>query len=168
LRVLYVYRHAKSSRADLTLQDHARPLNDRGRRESALMAEHAKQIGLSVDLVWSSSSLRARQTLEPMLPVLAKSKIGYEDWLYSADTDDIIEHLRAVPAGVGSVMLVGHNPTLQELVLELAVEGKALARVGEKLATGSLAMLELPIDDWADVRRHAANLSHYIEPKQLT
>ena len=166
MHVLYVYRHAKASRDDPTLEDHARPLTDRGAADAEHMAKNAKQLGIKPQLIWCSTAKRARQTLDPMLPELKKATVEHVDWLYDAGPDEIIRELCDVDDSVDSVMVVGHNPTFQELAVELAAGGDRLAALREKMATGSIAVIELP-DSWAKVKPQSGQLAAYIEPKQL-
>ena len=83
---------------------------------AAWLGEH----GVRPQLVLCSTAVRARQTLERVLPALGDPEVVYEDGLYHVPADLLLERLRALPDRVGQAMLVGHNPGLQELALELA------------------------------------------------
>lgn len=144
-RLLYVLRHAKSSWDDPGLDDRDRPLARRGRRDARRLARFLSSERITPDLVLCSSSLRTRETLAALLPSLeGEVQLLVEDALYGADARTLLQRLRAVPEAVPSVMLIGHNPGLHELVLELAEPGRERDRLREKLPTAALATLEVP------------------------
>lgn len=123
---LYVLRHAKSSWAAPGLTDHERPLNARGERAAALVGAWLAQRGIAPDLVLCSTARRALQTLEGIRPWLPDAiAVSIEDDLYLAAPERWIERLRAVDDAVDTVLLVGHNPGLEELVQALADGGDA-------------------------------------------
>ena len=121
MKRLYLLRHAKSSWDDPTLADHDRPLAPRGRRAAKVMAEHLGRKGIAPELVLCSPSRRTRQTLKRLVPALGKSAdVQIEFPLYAAPEADLLEVLHEVPDEVESVMLIGHNPGIQDLGLSLA------------------------------------------------
>jgi phosphohistidine phosphatase len=155
---LFILRHAKSSWDDPGLADHERPLAPRGRRAVEAIAAHVKAEGITPELVLCSSS---RRTGEHVI----------ESDLYGADCLDVLERLHRVPEEIGSVMLVGHNPTLQALVLRLAdgdgaTDGSGLADVRRKFPTGALATLTFG-GTWKELSPHSARLVAYVRPKSL-
>jgi phosphohistidine phosphatase len=130
VRHLYLLRHAKSNWDDPSMDDHDRPLAPRGRKAMRAMARHIRKADVRPELILCSSAARARQTLDRVLPALPDTTpFEVEDALYTFDADDLLARLRRVPATVGSVMVVGHNPALQDLTLRLATEGQTLERV---------------------------------------
>src|SRR5690348_13288349 len=124
-RSLFVLRHAKSSWDDAALADHERPLAPRGRRAAERIAEHLSRTHVEPELVLCSTATRARQTLDLVRPALGSPKVSLEDELYGASAGGLGARLRRVPDDVESVLLVGHNPGLQDLVLELASAGES-------------------------------------------
>jgi phosphohistidine phosphatase len=116
-RRLYLLRHAKSSWDDAMISDHARPLTARGRRSLELLSGYIVDHELEPDLILCSTARRARDTLAG-LP-LDQTKAHVEAPLYSAHTDDLIERLGVVDPAIRSVMVIGHNPALQMLILRL-------------------------------------------------
>jgi phosphohistidine phosphatase len=168
MRTLYLLRHAKSSWADETLPDRLRPLAPRGRRDAKRIAEHMREHGIEPKLVLCSSAERTRETLEFVRPSLgAESTVSLDDGLYAASSDALLERLRAAPEQVASVMLIGHNPGLQDLALRLASAGRDLERLEAKFPTAALATLELAGKSWGDLSRGDAVLAAYVVPKQL-
>ena len=124
MKRLYLLRHAKSSWDDPTLADHDRPLAPRGRRAAKVIAEHLGREGIAPELVLCSPSRRTRQTLTRIAPGLGKSAdVQIKPELYAASAADLLEVLHEVPDEVESVMLIGHNPGIQDLALSLAGAG---------------------------------------------
>ncbi len=159
-------RHAKSSWDDPDLADHDRPLAARGRRASKLIAEHLRSHTITPTLVLCSSAARTRQTLERIEPVLGAPQTLIEDRLYGATAEDLLVRLREVPGGTESVLLIGHQPALQGLALDLAGDGAEVARMRAKFPTAALATL-LFVGDWSELRPGCAEAVEYVKPKEL-
>ena len=165
---LFVLRHAKSSWDDPAVADHDRPLAARGWRAVNSLAQHVSTAGIEPALVLCSSSLRTRETLDAL--GLGGEHVIEPD-LYGASCEEVLERLHRVPEEVESVMLVGHNPTLQALVLRLAApddgtDGASLAEVRRKFPTAALATLTFE-DAWAELSPGSARLVAYKRPKSL-
>lgn len=163
MKRLHILRHAKSSWGDPDLADHERPLAPRGEKAAVKIAEHVRAAEIAPGLVLSSTALRARQTLAALLPVLpAEAEIRIQDWLYGAGVGDVLTRLREVNEGVGSVLVVGHNPTLHELALALTCREDAL----ERFPTGALASVALAVP-WVDLAEGTAELEAFVIPREL-
>jgi phosphohistidine phosphatase len=142
MNTLYVLRHAKSSWEDPSLEDRDRPLAARGIKAAHLVSEYFDGRRLTAELVLCSSAVRARQTLEIVIPALAGSHdVRIEDGLYAAGVAGLLDRLRLVDESVRSVLLVGHNPGLQLLALDLVADGEATAvdQLRRKFPTAALA-----------------------------
>ena len=166
---LFILRHAKSSWEDPGLDDHERPLAPRGRRAVSAMAEHIRDGGIEPALVLCSTARRARETLEGVDP--AGERV-IEAELYGASAGDLVDRLRRVREEVPSVMVIGHNPALQMLVLRLAsgATGDAdgpLSQVQRKFPTGALATLALDCA-WSELEADCATLRAFVRPRQLS
>src|SRR5262245_58948257 len=122
---LYLLRHAKSSWKDPDLADHDRPLARRGRRASGAIAAYLRERDIEPELVLCSSARRTRETLERLEPVLGSPAVRIEPELYAAGASALLERLRRVPDAVGSVMLIGHNPGMEDLAIDVARPGPA-------------------------------------------
>src|SRR5436190_4340385 len=129
MKRIYLLRHAKSSWRDEDLADHDRPLAGRGRKAAKAMARHLRHESIQPELVLVSTALRVRQTLERIEPALGRRSVRVEAALYGASARSLLERLRAVPDTVTSVMIIGHNPGLQQLALDLARPGPHVAAV---------------------------------------
>jgi phosphohistidine phosphatase len=172
---LFVLRHAKSSWEDPGLADHDRPLAPRGRRAVQAIAAHVSATGIAPELVLCSSARRTRETLEG---VAVGGEHVIEPALYSASCEEVLERLHQVPDEIGSVMLVGHNPTVQALVIRLAdddgaladddgaSDGSELAEVRRKFPTGAPATLTFN-GPWLELSPRSARLASYVRPKSL-
>ena len=167
-RTLYLLRHAKSSWDDPTLADHDRPLAARGRRAADTIAGHIRAEGIAPELVLCSPALRTRQTLELVSDGFteASAEIVYEPALYGASASELMARLRGVAAEVGSVMLIGHQPALQDLALGLVGAGPGLERLSGKFPTAALATFALT-GPWAELSPGSARLLDIVKPKQL-
>ena len=170
MKLLYLLRHAKSSWDDPALVDHERPLAPRGRRAAARIAEHLSSQGIRPALILCSSSRRTRETLEPVAAVLPDVPTQVEADLYGAGEGTLLERLHRLPGPADSVLLIGHNPGLQDLALALAGGGDAetLARLGAKMPTAALATLSAPVTRWRDLTPGGAALAAFVVPRELS
>jgi phosphohistidine phosphatase len=162
MKTLLVLRHAKSSWNDPARDDHERRLNKRGRRDGPRMGELVREYGLIPDLVISSDAVRARLTAEAMAEAAGYTgEVLLDPHLYLASPADILSVLRTVRENADTVMIVGHNPGLEELVEQLTSEQP-------DLPTGALAQIVLPIVRWRDLEPSTrGRLMGHWRPKEL-
>jgi phosphohistidine phosphatase len=158
---LYLLRHAKSSWDDAGLADHDRPLAKRGRRATKAIARHMSEHDIAPELVLCSTARRTRETFERIAPALGTPAVSYEDELYGAGDSELLERLRKVPDDVSSVMLIGHNPGIEDLASALV--GRAVA---SKFPTAALATLELA-GRWREAAPGRAELIDFVVPRDL-
>jgi phosphohistidine phosphatase len=145
MKTLLILRHAKSSWSDPKLADIDRPLNKRGKRDAPKIGAMLKKNDLVPDLILSSPAVRARKTAEAVAEAASYTgEIEYAEDFYPGDPESYIEVLRALPDVVNSVMVVGHNPGLEELLDTLTGESAALP-------TAALAQVNLPIRTWLEL-----------------
>lgn len=170
MRRLILLRHAKSDRGLLGVPDHARPLNARGkeaaRRIGAYMAKHQ----LVPDQVLCSTAQRTRDTWELVQEAFAKPAAAtFDKRLYDADPEKILVVLRETKPDAHTVMIIGHNPSLQELSTLLIAAGDIdqRAEIQQKLPTGALAVIDFAVDSWADVHAHGGRLDRFVSPRSL-
>jgi phosphohistidine phosphatase len=164
---IHVLRHAKSSWKDPALVDHDRPLAGRGRRAATAMRKHLRAQRIDPDLVLCSTAVRARQTLARIEPALGRQEVKVERALYGATADALMARLRKLPAKCSSVLVIGHNPGLEDLVLELARPSTQRDAVAVKFPTAALATLELDIDGWGELAPGGADLTAFVRPRDL-
>ena len=165
MKRLYLLRHAKSSWDEPGLADRDRPLAPRGRRASKVMSEYLRDEGISPELVLCSPSQRTRETLERI--GIDDSRVRIEDDLYGASAGDLLAVLNRVADDVDSVMLIGHNPGIQDLAIQLAGPGPEIARVRQKFPTAALAALEHD-GTWTQLTPGSAELVAFVKPKELS
>jgi phosphohistidine phosphatase len=167
MKQLYLLRHAKSSWDDSSLDDHDRPLAPRGECAARLIARYVRDKGIRPGLVLCSTALRATQTLEPLRAEIGgDTEVLIERELYGALHDEILNRLRHVPESVGSVLMIGHNPGMEDLALALFGRGPLRLRLEEKFPTAALATLAVSVV-WSQLGRGNAELVDYVTPKDL-
>ncbi|MBO0765566.1 MAG: histidine phosphatase family protein [Hyphomicrobiaceae bacterium] len=167
---LSLLRHAKSSWSDARLRDFERPLNERGESAAPRMAAFMARRGLLPDLVLCSPAVRARQTLRLMLPYFEKApRVAYDDALYLASPGMLLKLIRTAAAPVRHTMVVGHDPGLHMLAVELAGSGcgNDLEALAQKLPTAGLAVIAFHAGAWAEVHRGDGRLKLLMTPKRL-
>jgi phosphohistidine phosphatase len=146
MKTLLILRHCKSSWKHADLADHDRPLKPRGVRDAAVIGEYLLARAVVPDLIITSTAKRARMTADLVAQaggyageILPTSK------LYLAVPSGMLQVLQNVDARYQRVMVVGHNPGLEELLEVLTGEAPALA-------TGGLACVALPVGGWDEIR----------------
>jgi len=162
MKSLLIFRHAKSAWDDPTLDDHDRPLNNRGLKTAPAMGRFLKSQGLLPDKIITSSALRARKTAELFAEQCGYSQeIEIRSEIYNADTQEIIKLLNRYGGSEDRVMVVGHNPTLEELTRSLT--GRL-----ERLPTGTIVHVELPVENWSEFNiKTKGRLLNIWRPKEL-
>jgi len=167
MRCVLLLRHAKSSWKDCGLADHDRPLAPRGRRATKLLREHLRRESVAPAVILCSSARRTRETLKRIGPALAKEvPVRIERELYAAPAPRLLERLRALDDEVDSVLVIGHNPGLQQLALSLSGGGEQLDAMRRKYPTGALATLEFG-GSWSELEPGSAELTDFVTPKRL-
>ncbi len=168
-RTLHLLRHAKSSWKLPTLADEERPLNGRGRRAADALRGYLAGAQILPDLVLCSTARRARQTFERATAGMALPKVVLDRALYEAGALQLLKYLRGVADEARSVLIVGHNPAIQELALSLAdAESTAkLPPVDGKFPTGALASFQFE-GSWSSLPTQGARLVAFVIPKDLT
>lgn len=167
-RRLLLLRHAKSSWASPDLADHDRPLAPRGLKAVETLRRHAADVHLAPALVLCSTARRAVETWEGLASGCPPgTPVEFTEQLYGATAGDLMRRVRRLPDTVGSVLLVGHNPGLEDLAQGLIGSGDAelRQRLDVKFPTGALATLLCP--GWRDLGWGTAELIGYVTPRQL-
>jgi phosphohistidine phosphatase len=167
MRHLHLLRHAKSSWKESDLEDHDRPLSKRGQRDAAAMAARLAALPLAPDLVLCSSALRTRLTLDPVMHAMRPGAVVLERGLYEAGRAALLRRLREVDDGFGCVLLIGHNPGLQDLALHLAgpAADERAARLRAKFPTAALASFRVAAS-WRELGPKTAELVGFVTPSE--
>ena len=170
MKRLYLLRHTKSSWKEDDLSDHERPLAPRGRRAAPPIGVYLRDHAILPDLVLASSARRTRETWELVSLMLPKPpKVVYEDKLYLANADELLVRLRQVDDEIDSVLIVGHNPAMQELAERLFGDGDSagLAKLRGKFPTGGLALYQFDVDRWEELLPGIGRLTDFVVPRDL-
>jgi len=171
MKILGLLRHAKSDWDDANQRDFDRGLNARGHKGAAAIGQHIRDHGVKWDRLIASPAVRVKLTLEGGLP---EASPIYDQRLYLASFDTIAETIEA-HAGSGhdearAILICGHNPGLQDVLLELVAPGKENALFKEavvKFPTAAYAVLECDVAHWSELKRYCAELVHLTRPRDL-
>ena len=163
MKSLLILRHAKSSWSHPGLSDHDRPLNKRGKRDAPRMGKLLLDEDLLPDLIISSTAKRARKTASRVVKASGYGgKVVKARDLYHAFPEDYVSVLRKLAAKNKCVMIVAHNPGLEELL-------ETLTGQAERLPTAALAQVSLPIDRWRALTLETkGTLVNLWRPKEMT
>lgn len=169
MKRLVVLRHAKSSWDDPALGDFERPLNGRGREAALKIGEELKRRALTFDLAIASPAVRVRQTLDQLEQSYGElCTVDFREEFYLASSSTLLRALRGLSDEVSIVLVAGHNPGLQELVLLLAAPDQPLhGQVREKFPTSATALLDIQVGQWSELERGGASLMDLILPRSL-
>ena len=162
MKTLLILRHAKSSWKNPGLADYDRPLNQRGKRDAPRMGQLLKKENLTPDAILCSTAKRARDTAEAIAETSGyEGEIEFKPEFYMGDPEAYRRALRGVSDDCQCVMVVGHNPGLEELVETLSGEA-------ETMPTGALAQVSLPIQRWRQLADETkGKLINVWRPKEL-
>jgi phosphohistidine phosphatase len=169
---LYLLRHSKAVPADGGTEDFDRTLMLSGMQDGAAMARYLRKSDYAVELILCSPSARTTQTAELVLREL-QAEIEYRENLYLAAAAKIIAAVHGAPPGTKSLMIVGHNPGLEESATRLArepVRRKERARheaLEEKFPTSALAILDFDVTRWRDVEEGSGKLVDFVRPRDI-
>lgn len=167
MKTLGLLRHAKSDWDDMAKRDFDRGLNDRGRKGASLIGRYIAKQDIPFDLLLASPAERVKQTLAVAMP---DAQPVWDQRLYLAGTDTLMDVLREKGGDAKAVLIVAHNPGLQELLFELvppADEDALFDEAAHKYPTATFAVFSLDIDDWADLDHNCGKLVQFKRPRDL-
>ncbi len=171
MKTVTLFRHAKSGDKDNPeFADFERPLASRGLKAAPKMGAAMRDRNLTPDLILSSPSVRTRQTLSLAAPEAwdAPPEVRFEVRLYEASAQTLFKALKELPDGVAHVMIVGHNPGLQELAVALAPPGSpAREELKQKLPTASVVSFDFNARQWTKLKPGTGQLRLSISPNML-
>ncbi|GJM42780.1 MAG: phosphoglycerate mutase [Ardenticatenaceae bacterium] len=162
MKTLLILRHAKSDWGNSQLSDHDRPLNDRGKYDAPRMGAWLRQKNRVPELIISSTAERALTTAE-MVALAAdfEGELRTERNFYLAGPPTYVEILNELPDSLERVMVVGHNPGMEELV-------SLLTDTDRPMTTANVAVVELPIASWSELTIFSnGRLVNHWRPKDL-
>ena len=135
------------------------------------MGEYMARVGSIPSLVLCSAARRTRETWELVSEAMgAEVPVEFREDLYHTHAGSLLAMVRGLGDEVESVLLIGHNPTFEELAHALSGtgEGRSLITMSRKYPTGALAILEFPVQRWVEVREGGGYLRNFVRPKDLT
>jgi len=166
-RRIVIVRHAKSSWDDPTVADHDRPLAPRGRKALHGLRDHLESLALRPELVLCSSSRRTCETLDGIHSALGRHPhIEIDDGLYAADAEHLLARLRHLDDDVTTLVIIGHNPGVADLVdlLVTPSEEPAAEPVTGKFPTAAVALVSFT-GHWRALQPAAAALDSFWAPR---
>jgi phosphohistidine phosphatase len=159
MKTLFLLRHAKSSWKDKTLTDFERPLNSRGRKAAETMSVFFKQEKVNPDLILSSCATRARQTVDILVrSARLRTDLRFDERIYEASVSRLLEVITQIEKSARAVLIVGHNPGLEELLSSLTTQT-------ETMPTAALAKISFKISNWNNAVKGGA-LDWVVRPKE--
>lgn len=170
MKILTLLRHAKSGWDDPVSRDFDRPLNKRGRKAARIVGRELRALGLEFDAVIASAAVRVVETLDDLADGYGRAlEPEHDAALYLASPAVLLERVHGVDDGVGRLLLVGHNPGLEQLAQLLTGAGSAelRAELEVKYPTATVAEIRLPAERWADVAAGTGTLTRFIRPRDL-
>ncbi len=163
MRKLILIRHAKSSWKHPELDDHERPLNKRGERDSLTIARHLQaqsEIDGGFEVIYSSTATRALDLAQTISDFCYTSLIPDLSF-YTFDTDELLEILRSLPNEASQVAVVGHNPAITQAVNRLTASQLL------NVPTSGVVTIECPIEEWHQLDEGLCELLSATTPKTL-
>ncbi len=170
MRRLLLFRHATAESGASGTSDQARELTPEGRDDAATMARYLARHAFKPDRVLVSPAVRTRETWTAMQPALGDIATDYDARIYDATPDSLLAVAKSAPASAQTVMLVGHNPGLQEFAVQLTATGDidVRERLREKFPTSGLAILDFALESWSALHPRSGRLERFVSPKTIS
>jgi len=170
MRRLLLLRHAKSSWSEPGASDHERPLNRRGQEAAPRIGAYLARHGLIPDHVLCSTARRARETWDLVAAEApAAPPPTFTERLYDASPRTLVDVFRHAEPAAKSLLVVAHNPGLQEAATALIASGdlEDRERLREKLPTGGLVVIDFAIPEWSKLHARSGRLERFVVPRML-
>ena len=153
MKNLFLLRHAKAVSSSAGLRDFDRSLSNQGRAQAERVGKYLKQQNIRLDLVLSSNAPRARETTELVLTAAeSMSEVSYDQRIYEASAQQLLAVVSEITAEKNDVLLVGHNPGLEELL-------KRLTGRFESMGTCALAKIAIAGSEWIEAAAENRDLN---------
>ena len=171
MKKLTLLRHAKSGWDDPVARDFDRPLNARGRRAAQRIGQYLRAHDLHYDHVVASPAVRVVETIEYLAEGVGETIApAWDKRIYLASAVSLLDVVHEADDCHDSLLLVGHNPGLEDLVLMMVPDkpgDEARDQIEEKFPTASIAEISFPVDRWEDIRPNSGELSLFVRPRDL-
>ena len=170
MRRLLLLRHAKTERAAAGERDRDRKLTARGRTDAAIIGAYLVRHQFVPDLALVSPATRAAETWALVAAALpdGSTRVEQDERIYNAVPETLIDLIRET-AKARSLAVVGHNPGLHDLAVELIASGEVEARerINEKLPTCGLVIIDFPFNDWSRLHVSSGRLERFVSPRTI-
>lgn len=168
MKTLTLLRHAKSGWDDPVARDFDRPLNPKGQRAAVAVGRNMRSLGLHFDHVAASPAARVVETLDHVATGYGSTLApAWDQRLYLASAATLLDLVHGFPDAAESALLVGHNPGLEELVLDLVPDGALRDTVEAKFPTAALAEMRFEVAHWADIDEDGGTLVRFVRPRDI-
>lgn len=170
-KTVYILRHAKAETGSATQDDHDRGLIQQGLDACLVIGKYMADQAINPDLVLCSTAKRAKITWSLVREASKNtSKQEFTDMLYLASANEVVKQLMCLPESITSVLVVGHNPGLHQLSLNLAkkADDAMLDRLMMKFPTCAMATIDLGETSWEEMARSSGSLKAFVTPRFLT
>jgi phosphohistidine phosphatase len=170
MRRLILFRHAKAEPSEPGMEDRARVLAERGRKDAAKIGAYIAGHGLTPDKVVISPAKRTQETWKHAAGAFKPTPGAMTaDALYDATPHAIFGVIKDTPVSAHTLLVIGHNPGLHEVAQMLIATGdvEARARLREKLPTAGLVIIDFAFDDWGKLHPQSGRLERFVSPKWL-
>ena len=170
MRRLLLLRHAKAESLQPGGRDHDRVLMARGRADAKTLGAYLARHGFIPDRAVVSTAARTRETWTLLTAAMGNSPpVSFEERLYDASPEAILGAIKEIGPDTGTLMIIGHNPGLQELAAVLVASGdiEARERLGREFPTSALVVISFAVENWSGVHPRGGRLEHFITPAWL-
>jgi phosphohistidine phosphatase len=168
MKTLTLLRHAKSGWDSAGVRDFDRPLNARGRKAARAMGREMRRLGLAYDLILASPARRVTETLSELAQGYGGAvKTRFDENLYLAPPETLLALVRGADDGEARLLVVGHNPGMEQLALLLSEAGALRDQIAVKYPTAALAEIGFAVAHWRDVAPGEGRLARFIRPREL-
>jgi phosphohistidine phosphatase len=169
MKTLTLLRHAKSSWDGGPVRDFDRPLNRRGRQAARAVGREMRELGLHFEQVIASPAVRVMETLRDVEEGYGHAiRAAFDRRVYLASTEALLEIVHGASDEAATLLVVGHNPGLENLALLLSADGALKAELAIKYPTGTLTEIQFAADHWADIAKAAGTITRFIRPRDIS
>jgi phosphohistidine phosphatase len=170
MRRLLLLRHAKAERLQPGGRDQDRVLTERGRSDAKTLGAYLARHGVVPDRALVSIAARTRETWAILAAAMDRTPpVEFEDRLYEASPQTVLQAIKETGPETGTLLMIGHNPTFQEIAAMLVASGEidARERLGREFPTSALATISFAAESWSGVHARGGRLEHFVTPKWL-
>ncbi len=168
-KIIFLLRHAKAVDAE-GKDDFERPLADKGKKQAEAVRDAIAEFNPAPETIFCSPSVRTSETLDILMPALTKTEVSFEEFLYLASDTQMLELLKSLDEETKRVMIIAHNPGLENLALTLAdakkSDNKSYKQMKEKFSPGAVAVM-LFNGKWEDLNKDSTELALFFRPKDI-